>query len=380
MKLTFFSSVLGYHQEGLSNAFYDLLGENFRFVTFNELPDYRKAAGFKDLADVYPYVVKAYSEEGKAIVNDLLKTSDVAIVGAAGNEIIKKCVESGIETYLFSERFFKKGAWRAFVLPIRKKVKRRAAGYKQSNFKVLCASAYLSYDLSLCGWKGNAYKWGYFPEVKKYNIDNLLAEKSGTNGTVELLWAARLIELKHPEKVLELAKHLKNNNIQFHITMIGYGELEDFVINQIHNAELSGCVEYIGKKTVDEVRQHMEKADIFLMTSDYHEGWGVTINESLNSACAVVADSAAGAVEYMIIDGENGFTYRDDIRKIFPIMEKLIKNREFRQNIQRNAYEYMINNATPELVAKRFIDMCERKKMFEDGFCSPAPIIKSKWF
>lgn len=380
MKLTFFSSVLGYHQEGLSNAFYELLGDDFHFVAFNELPDYRKKAGFKDLADVYPYVVKAYTTEGKQQTEELFKTTDVAIVGAVDDNIIKKCVENGIETYLFSERFFKKGAWRAFVPPIRKKVIKRAAGYKQTNFKVLCASAYLSYDLSLCGWKGEAYKWGYFPEVKKYDIDALLAGKSGNNGKIELLWAARLLEWKHPEKVLELAEHLKSKNIQFHLSLIGYGELEPFVINKIRDLGLSDCVDYLGKKTAVEVRQHMEKADIFLMTSDYHEGWGVTINESLNSACAVVADSAAGAVGYMIVDGENGFTYRDDIKTIFQTVEKLIEDKEFRQIIQQNAYQYMVNNATPEIVAKRFIDMCEGKETFNEVFCSPAPIIKSKWF
>lgn len=380
MKLTFFSSVLGYHQEGLSNAFYDLLGENFRFVAFDGLPDYRKAAGFNDLADVYPYVVKAYTEDGKAIAEDLLRTSDVAIVGAVDDDIIRQCVENGVETYLFSERFFKKGAWRAFVPTTRKKIKKRVAGFKQPNFKVLCASAYLSYDLSLCGWQGQAYKWGYFPEVKRHDIDNLLAGKQGINGEIELLWASRLLKLKHPEKPLELAKYLKSKNIPFHLNMIGYGELEDFVVEKIKTEELSDCVTYLGKKTHMEVCKYMEKADIFLMTSDYHEGWGVVINESLNSACVVIADNAAGAVEYMIKDGENGFTYRNDIKTVFPIVEKLIIDTEFRKTIQRNAYEYMINNATPEIVAKRFIDMCANGKTFENGFCSPAPIIKSKWF
>lgn len=380
MKLTFFSSVLGYHQEGLSNAFYDLLGEDFRFVAFDELPDYRKAAGFNDLADVYPYVVKAYTEDGKAIAEDLLRTSDVAIVGAVDDDIIRQCVKNGVETYLFSERFFKKGAWRAFVPPIRKKIRFRAAGIKQENFKVLCASAYLSYDLSLCGWHGKTYKWGYFPKCNAYDIDNFLSQKSGMNSTVELLWAARLLDWKHPEKALTVAKHLKSKGIPFHLNMIGYGELEDFVIKKIKEEELSDVVSFLGQKNPVEVRKHMEKADIFLMTSDYNEGWGVVVNESLNSACAVIADCAAGSVTYMIEDGKNGFVYRDDIEEVFPIIEQLISDEIFRKNIQKSAYDYMLNNATPEIVAKRFIDMCANGKTFENGFCSPAPIIKSKWF
>ena len=32
----------------------------------------------------------------------------------------------------------------------------------------------------------------------------------------------------------------------------------------------------------------MEKADIFLFTSDRREGWGAVANEAMNSACALV--------------------------------------------------------------------------------------------
>ena len=50
------------------------------------------------------------------------------------------------------------------------------------------------------------------------------------------------------------------------------------------------------------------------------------------------------------------------------------------ENDVKTEYSDFSSDVVRYLVAKRFIDMCERKKMFEDGFCSPAPIIKSKWF
>lgn len=380
MKLTFFSSVLGYHQEGLCNAFYNILGDDFHFVAYSDLPDFRKAAGFKDLADVYPYVIKAYTEEGKAAAEELMKTSDVAIVGAASNDVVKKCVDNKVETYLFSERFFKKGAWRAFIPTIRKKVKARAAGYKQKNFKALCASAYLPYDLSLCGWKGKAYKWGYFTDVKKFDVDELLAKKSGEGEPVRILWAARFLKLKHPESAIEVAEYLKKKNCNFQLDIIGYGELENKIRSRIKSRHLEDVVSFLGKKDVAGVHEAMGKADIFLMTSDYNEGWGVVVNESLNHGCAVVADYAAGAVHYMIEDGKNGFTYRKNIKKAFPVIERLVNDKAFRQNIQKNAYEYMVNEAAPEVVARRFVQMCRDGSMFEDGFCSRSPIIKSKWF
>lgn len=378
MKLTFFSSVLGYHQEGLCKAFYDILGENFHFVAYGQLPDFRKAAGFVDLADVYPFVVKAYTPEGRIKADELINNCDVAIIGAVDNSVIKKCVEAGKETYLFSERFFKLGIWRAFVPPIRKKVISRAAGYHQDNFKVLCASAYLPYDLSLCGWKGKAYRWGYFPDVKEYDADKLISLKSKDGEPVRLLWAARFLKLKHPEKAIELAKYLKSKNYNFKLDIIGYGELEERIINEIQQKKLDDVVCFLGKKNANEVHEAMEKADIFIMTSDYHEGWGVVINESLNRGCAVIADAAAGATRYLIENGKNGFVYKNqNLKSAYPVIEKLITDREFRATVQKNAYKHMIENYTPKIAAERLIKLCESGEAYESGVCSVAPIIKN---
>lgn len=378
MKLTFFGSVLGYHQEGLAKAFYNILGDDYHYVVFSDFPDYRKEAGFENLADKYPFVVKAYTPEGAKKTEELINNSDVVIIGAAPNNVIEKCVNNGIETYLFTERFFKKGTWRAFVPPIRKKVINRAAGFKQPNFKVLCASAYLPYDLALCGWRGKAYQWGYFPDVVKYDIDELMSKKITGDKPVNILWAARFLELKHPEKAIQVAKHLKEKNLPYHMDIIGYGELENFIKDEIKNNKLDDYISFIGKKTVPEVREAMEKADIFLMTSDYHEGWGVVINESMNCGCVVIADAAAGASRYLIDNGKTGFIYKkNNIKTMFPVIEKLIADESYRKEIQKNAYHYMVNNASPEVVAERFISLCENNTEFSEGVCSIARIVKS---
>ncbi len=378
MKLTFFGSVLGYHQEGLAKAFYNILGDDYHYVVFSDFPDYRKEAGFENLADKYPFVVKAYTPEGEAKTEELINNSDVVIIGAAPNNVVEKCVNNGIETYLFSERFFKMGTWRAFVPPIRKKVVNRAARFKQPNFKVLCASAYLPYDLALCGWRGKAYQWGYFPEVVKYDIDELLSKKATGDKPVTILWAARFLELKHPEKAIQVAKHLKEKNLPFHMDIIGFGELENFIKDEIKNNQLDDYISFLGKKTVPEVREAMENSDIFLMTSDYHEGWGVVINESMNCGCVVIADAAAGASRYLINDGKTGFIYKkNDIKTMFPVIERLITDEGYRKELQKYAYDYMVNNASPEVVVERFISLCENNAEFSEGVCSIAPIIKS---
>ena len=75
------------------------------------------------------------------------------------------------------ERFLKKGLWYRFVPSTRKKIWDRVLKYKNNNLYLLCASAYTSYDLSLLGFRGKCYKWGYFTEVPRVNKLELMKER-----------------------------------------------------------------------------------------------------------------------------------------------------------------------------------------------------------
>ena len=77
-----------------------------------------------------------------------------------------------------------------------------------------------------------------------------------------------------------------------------YGEMEEQLHNMIRDKSLEDCVEMPGAMKASEVRSYMEKADIYLFTSDFNEGWGAVLNESMNSGCAVVASHAIGSVRF----------------------------------------------------------------------------------
>lgn len=67
---------------------------------------------------------------------------------------------------------------------------------------MLAASAYTADDYARFGcYRGKCYKWGYFPEAKKYDPDELMKGKlsAASDGLkrpcVSILWAGRLIDL-----------------------------------------------------------------------------------------------------------------------------------------------------------------------------------------
>jgi glycosyltransferase involved in cell wall biosynthesis len=129
----------------------------------------------------------------------------------------------------------------------------------------------------------------------------------------------------------------------------------------------------------------MEKANIYLFTSDRQEGWGAVLNESMNSGCAVVVSQAIGSVPFLIKHGENGFIYKDnDINDLYSKVEILVKDADLRTKLGTNAVRTIEKLWNPKVAAERLVTFCngllnEEIIRFKDGPCSKAEIISQKY-
>ena len=65
----------------------------------------------------------------------------------------------------------------------------------------------------------------------------------------------------------------------------------------------------------DAAREKMSLADIYVMTSNFWEGWGSVIYEGLNAGCAVVASHACGATPWLVKDKETGLVFKSQSAK-----------------------------------------------------------------
>ena len=138
----------------------------------------------------------------------------------------------------------------------------------------------------------------------------------------------------------------------------------------------------VGFLSPEEVREQMEEADIFLFTSDYREGWGAVVNESMNSGCALIAGHGIGAVPYLLKDGENGYVYRTGDEKEF-IREgvRLVKDRENIEKFGRASYKRIAEEWNDKVAAERLYALCEGIVSGNivsppSGPCSVAPVMK----
>lgn len=384
MKIVFCSNYMNHHQLYLSQALLSA-GIDYSFIASERIEDERKEGGWKDLNTQYDWIVRIYENaEQLELAKRLIKAADLVVVGSFPMKLIRKRIFQNKPVFLYSERWFKSSdgdinRFKTFHNRISNLIHRKYMNY--FNVYMLCASAYTAYDCSLYNnFKGKCYKWGYFPYVKKYDIDALIKKKE-KNLPLQLLWVARMIDWKHPEYPVKLAKKLKDEGFDFVLNMIGVGDEYARIKQEIENSYLSGHVKLLGSMSTEKVREYMESSDIFLFTSDYNEGWGAVLNEAMNSACAIVACEAIGSVPYLIKDGVNGATYKyGDFKGFYFNVKKLVSDRSVREQFGREAYNTLIEEWNPDKAAKKLLLLYDKLILKKDvqiyeGICSKADII-----
>lgn len=355
MKITFYSNFLTHHQLPFCLEMYKKYGKDFKFVSMEKINQERISLGYKDMDNDYPFVLKAY--ESKEKYNEATKLavdSDIVIAGSTPtDDYIKERLKQDKITFRYYARIFYNGVLSIFDFENSKKVYDRHLKYKKNkNLYLLCASSYGPNDFNELGmYKNKCFKWGYFPETKTYNVEDLLKQKE--NEKIEIIWVGRFIKEKHPEYVVKLAQKLKEKNYNFEIKMIGNGELLEKTKSQIEKYNLTNRIKLVGAVKSDKVRSYMEKANIFICTSDKNERWGVVLNEAMNSGCAVIAYKGIGGVPFLIKNNENGLAYTS-LDDFYKKTMKVMDDKALREKLSKNAYKTISEVWTAKVAVQNF--------------------------
>lgn len=377
VKVAFISNYLNHHQLPFCLEMSAKEDVEYYFIATEKISRRRINLGYEDMNSKYDFVIETYQgkeEEKKA--QDIINTSDFVIIGSAPEYYINQRKRENLFIFRYSERIFKQGIFRLATIKTILNLRIKRSKEKKKPIYMLCSSAYAKQDYQLAGlYQDKCYKWGYFPETVRYNIDKLIQDK-GNNETIKLLWVARFIDWKHPEVVVELAEKLQKENYKFKIEMIGCGEMLDEIKKIVKQKKLNNVIEIVGAVKSEKVREYMEKANIFLATSDQNEGWGAVINEAMNSGCAVVGNKKIGSVPYLIENNKNGIIYENK-QEFFEKVKYLIDNKEMRDTISKNAYNTITNIWNAQIATENLIKLYEKMKNKQiinivDGPCSKA--------
>lgn len=382
MKILFISNYFNHHQKYLSDSLNGMC-EQYYFVATSKMREERKKIGYGDIS-IPNYVVDVSGEDVDAKELDQIKEGDVVITGSAPEKYIAKHQKEKKLLFRYSERIYKEKyqwyKWPFRLITFYKKYTRHRNNY------LLCSSAFTYADYAKhFSFINKAYKWGYFPETKKYSsIKSLMDNKKPST----ILWCGRFMGWKHPDDVLSVAKRLKAEGYHFELNFIGTGEMETVLQERIVQNNLTDCVHLLGAMSPEGVRKHMEQSQIYLFTSDRREGWGAVLNEAMNSGCAVIASHAIGSVPFLLQNGENGLIYQSgNVEMLYKKVKFLMENNDEAQRLGENAYATIVNEWNAEEAARRFMALSEHilagekyPDLYKSGPCSKAKIVKDNWF
>ena len=370
MTITFFSNFLNHHQLPLCKELIKQIGiDNFHFVSCECIHEERKQMGYEDMNVMYPFVIRAYeSEDMMKMAIKLAHDSDVAIIGSASYVFTKIRGEENKLTFMFRERLFKNGSWHRFNPSTAYHIYKEYLKYREKNFYVLCASAYTADDLEICGFpREKCLKWGYFPE--------LLPRVNKSFDKLRIMWCGRMLWWKHPEDAVEVGRLLKDMGVDFEMKIIGNGEKREYIVNKINALGIQSKITTYDFMSPSDIRKSMEDSNVYLFTSGKQEGWGVVLNEAMNSGCVVVANSNAGSSRYLIENEKNGFLYDGTKAQLYKSIERLLFCDKM--TIGNMAYESIERTWNPRKAASNLINVIELIKQGKNtdllfGPCSRA--------
>ena len=380
MKACLINCYLNHHQLPFSLAMAARTGGHFTYISSRPISQERLDLGYPDLDHSYSFLIPAYDgKEEKARAMETALESDLVILGSAPDSYLISRLKAGKITFKYSERPCKQKQTPYLCLRRRFAAWMRHGRFQKYPLYMLCASAYTAGDYAAFhDYLGKTYKWGYFPEVKEENLDALF-ERRHQSPRVRILWAGRFLDWKHPEAAVQAAAWLRDQGHLFSMDLIGSGPMEPELQKRIDQQGLQDQVKLLGSMTPEQVRAHMEQADIFLFTSDFNEGWGAVLNESMNSGCAVLASHAIGAAPYLLENGKNGIIYENgNQQQLNEALAFLVTHPEIREAYGRGAYETLKTLWNADIAAERILALYAHLKagrtdpLFETGPCSPA--------
>lgn len=380
MKLLYVTQGMGLHVMAISDAYYKILGDDFRFI-WTRQPSSKEYSIHKHaemgLSYDKPYIYHAWkSDKSKSEAIRMVNEADVVIFGGQSFEYVEQRIKNHKLTFSSSERWFKRPFYtispKGWLSLYRSIIK-----IQNENYFHLALSAYCANDLAVMhSFKNRVFKYGYLVPIEQYDIEECVKNKRRT--TLEIMWCARFIDWKHPELVTNLAKKLVDNGIsQFHISMVGAAsQLQEKAKQFVKRNNLQNHVSIIEGLPNSEVRAMMKNSNIFLVTSDRKEGWGAVLNEAMGAGCGIVASNEIGSTPFLLKHKQNGLVFKSrSLDSLYTNTLLLIKNQEIRETMAINAYKTITGEWSADNVANRFIQLAEsilqgKPIQFENGPCS----------
>ena len=169
--------------------------------------------------------------------------------------------------------------------------------------------------------------------IKKSNLLDIKTDK------FTFINVSKMRPQKNHMRLLKAVSILKKKGYDFELWLVGNGPLEDKIKNEILNLDIKDYVKLLGLK--ENPFPYIKACDFFVMSSD-HEGYPLSLLESLLLKTPVLSTDVSGAAE-ILKNGKYGIICERNLESLTKSMEQILKKKRF-PNILKNIDSYEGSN------------------------------------
>ena len=173
--------------------------------------------------------------------------------------------------------------------------------------------------------------------IDKKNILSHFDEKVTKNkeDKINIVAVGRLEVQKRFDRLIDVAKLLKEHSYSFQIQIIGEGSLRGQLEHQITENNVADCISLMG--FVKSPYALMNESDIVVVSSET-EGFSLVVAEALCLGKAIVSTATAGPME-LLANGEYGIICDHNATALFESLQSLINDSAELEKYQKLALE-----------------------------------------
>lgn len=214
------------------------------------------------------------------------------------------------------------------------------------------------YSISNCIQESIMRLWGKKTEVLHLGVESADSLPERKTEIRNIVWTGSQIQRKRPQYLLEVAKRFP----QLGFTMIGDGDMMPEIEKRIAEEGI-GNVKLTGRIPNDQVYEHMRKADLLLMTSEF-EGLPKVIQEAAQCGLPSIYMAENYTVDFLT-DGVNGYGVYS-IDEMCEKLEWLLSEPQTYRAMSAKAHEVIQEYTWERLIPKYedyFLRILEKKRL-----------------
>jgi len=188
--------------------------------------------------------------------------------------------------------------------------------------------------------------------VKESKVQNVL---KGRKDRVKILFVGRLVYYKGVDILLNAFKKVRGADL----FIVGEGPLRDEMMTLSKDLGVEERAFFLGRLTEEELDSAFNECDFFVLPSvERSEAFGMVQLEAMLRSKPIINTNIGTAVSFVSIDGVTGFTVEPkDSKAMAKAMQKLIDDKELREELGRNACQRVYDQFTSQKMVNSIYEL-----------------------